>query len=197
MSITQKEKELIAVGASIAAGCLPCTDYHARAVRQAGATEDEARQAAAIGLAIKRESLAVMGSRAAEHFGLHEEWPTSSSTEGLSSLETLIAIASAIAAQCVPALERHVVAARQQGLDDADVKRAVGIGRAIRKQAARNVDEAANVVGKASLASPCCEEPAARKVDEAANVVGKASPASPCCEEPATTPQADPCGCQA
>lgn len=200
MSVNQKEKELVAVGASIAAGCLPCTDYHARAVRQAGATEEEARRAAAIGLAVKHESLALMGSRAAEHFGRREEWPTLPSTdgpatstssvrglsetnglalsqaEGLTPLAVLIAIASATAAQCVPALERYVVAARQQGLDEADVKRAVGIGRAMREQAARQVDQAANAAGEVSPASPCCEEPATA---------------------PSPTPQAAPCGCQA
>ena len=32
-----KEKELIAVGASIAAGCRPCTEHHVNAAREAGA----------------------------------------------------------------------------------------------------------------------------------------------------------------
>jgi AhpD family alkylhydroperoxidase len=29
--LTEKEQELVAVGASIAAGCRPCTAYHVRA----------------------------------------------------------------------------------------------------------------------------------------------------------------------
>jgi len=36
-ALTQKEKELGAVGASIAAGCQPCTAYHLRAARDTGA----------------------------------------------------------------------------------------------------------------------------------------------------------------
>jgi AhpD family alkylhydroperoxidase len=45
MPITKKEKELAAVGISIAAGCKPCTDYHMKAVREAGASDDEIRRA--------------------------------------------------------------------------------------------------------------------------------------------------------
>ena len=45
MAIMKKEKELAAVGISIAAGCKPCTDFHMKAVREAGASDDEIRRA--------------------------------------------------------------------------------------------------------------------------------------------------------
>ncbi len=34
--LSPEDRELIALGASLAAGCLPCTDYRARAVREVG-----------------------------------------------------------------------------------------------------------------------------------------------------------------
>ncbi|HLE29744.1 MAG TPA: carboxymuconolactone decarboxylase family protein [Anaerolineales bacterium] len=44
-SLAPKEAELIAVGASIAAGCQPCTRFHFQAARAAGADDEEIRQA--------------------------------------------------------------------------------------------------------------------------------------------------------
>jgi AhpD family alkylhydroperoxidase len=43
--LTEKDQELIAIGTSIAAGCQPCTKYHFRAARIAGANDDEISQA--------------------------------------------------------------------------------------------------------------------------------------------------------
>ena len=41
MAITPKEKELAAVGMSIATGCKPCTDFHVKAARKSGASDAE------------------------------------------------------------------------------------------------------------------------------------------------------------
>ena len=162
---------MIAVAASLSAGCLPCIAYHARAVREAGASESEARWAAAIGLAVKRESLAIMSGRAAEYFGLREEEFASISTDENAPLAALVAIASAVAAHCVPALERHLAAAHNLNITEADVKRAVGIGRQVRETAASNVDEGANLAGEASPAAPC-----------AAPTPSPTPPSNPCCQ---------------
>lgn len=39
--LSQKEKELIAVGGSIAAGCVKCSHYHFRQAFEQGASQDE------------------------------------------------------------------------------------------------------------------------------------------------------------
>ncbi len=60
MAISAKEKELSAVGVSVATGCKPCTDYHVKAVRKAGAADDEIEQAVADALAVRRVATAIM-----------------------------------------------------------------------------------------------------------------------------------------
>ena len=40
MSLTFKERELANIGASVATGCKPCTDYHFEKVRKAGVPHD-------------------------------------------------------------------------------------------------------------------------------------------------------------
>ena len=37
MTMTPKEKELVAIGISVAAGCKPCTDHHVAVARKARA----------------------------------------------------------------------------------------------------------------------------------------------------------------
>ena len=64
MAITPKEKELVAIGISVAAGCKPCTDHHVAVVRKARATDEEIRQAANDALAIRRRAADIMQSHA-------------------------------------------------------------------------------------------------------------------------------------
>ncbi|MDI6709093.1 MAG: carboxymuconolactone decarboxylase family protein [Bacillota bacterium] len=53
--LTAREKELIAIAASIAGKCASCLLYHFSAAREAGAGLDEIREAIAIGEAIQAE----------------------------------------------------------------------------------------------------------------------------------------------
>lgn len=144
--LSQKQKELVAVGASLGAGCIPCTEHHAGAVREAGASEEEARWAAGIGLAIKRESLAVMAALAAERLALPAKPGTADGrgrAEDQSWLGALVALGAAMATHCVPALKREIAQARRLGASEDDIGRAVRIGHAIREVGASKVDAAA------------------------------------------------------
>jgi len=49
-----RTKELIAVGASVTANCVPCLKYHFTQAREAGATIDEISQAVLIGQMVRR-----------------------------------------------------------------------------------------------------------------------------------------------
>jgi AhpD family alkylhydroperoxidase len=75
MPIAKKEKELTAVGISIAAGCKPCTDYHVKAVREAGASDDEIRRAIEDAVAVRNAATLIMRDYGHSHLGdaQHEE----------------------------------------------------------------------------------------------------------------------------
>jgi AhpD family alkylhydroperoxidase len=53
--LTDKETELVAIGASIGAGCQPCTQYHVGAALKSGLTPDEVRRAIDEAQAVRRE----------------------------------------------------------------------------------------------------------------------------------------------
>ena len=54
MAITDAERELTAVGISVAAGCKPCTSYHVKAARKAQVSDDAIHQAVMQGLYIRQ-----------------------------------------------------------------------------------------------------------------------------------------------
>lgn len=99
MSITKKEKELAAVGISIAAGCKPCTDYHMKAVREAGASDDEIRRAIDDAVAVRNAATSIMEHYGRSHLGdaRHEE----AAAIPRDRVAELVGIGAAFAVNCV------------------------------------------------------------------------------------------------
>ncbi|MDH4327490.1 MAG: carboxymuconolactone decarboxylase family protein [Nitrospira sp.] len=54
MKLDDRIKELIAVGASIAANCQPCLEYHAGEARKSGADGQEIMDAIEVGKMVRR-----------------------------------------------------------------------------------------------------------------------------------------------
>ena len=54
----EKTKELIAIGAGAAVNCRPCMEYHLEQGWQAGASEEEIRQAVDVGLQVNHGAAA-------------------------------------------------------------------------------------------------------------------------------------------
>ena len=138
-SLTQKEKELVAIGASIAAGCQPCTTHLFEAVRQAGATETEIRQAVDAALDVCHSATKIMAGLAEMHLGTGRavEEPGSSSKPLIGEL---VSVGAALAVNCVTNLETHLQAARKGGATERQIQTALGVARAIKKVAEQNAE---------------------------------------------------------
>lgn len=50
--LSDQDQELIGIGVSIAAGCQPCTNFHLRATRTAGANDAEISRALSCALSV-------------------------------------------------------------------------------------------------------------------------------------------------
>lgn len=72
MKLDEKTIELIAVGASITAGCQPCLRYHADKARQLGAGDGEIAEAIAVGRMVRGGEASEM-DRFAERLTASEE----------------------------------------------------------------------------------------------------------------------------
>jgi len=73
IELNQKEQSLIAIGASVAAGCQPCTAYHVKAARTAGACERSIALAVETALTGRTSATAGMGEWAARCQGAKPE----------------------------------------------------------------------------------------------------------------------------
>lgn len=140
MSISTKEKELAAVGISVATGCRPCTDYHMKAVRNAGAFNDEIGQAVADALAVRRAASAIMARHARTHLG--KGWPETQHkpTEPANRIKTLVSIGAAFGVNCVASLEQHLVEAEAVGISQDEIAAIVKLAAFIKRRAASHVE---------------------------------------------------------
>ena len=157
MAITKKEKELAAVGISIAAGCKPCTDYHMKAVRQAGASDGEIRQAVQDAVALRNAATAVM-----EKYGLSHVGETG--TEQLvvaprDRMAELVGLGVALAVNCVSTLEAYIKSAEATGVSKEEILEIAKLATFIKGKGASHVDRRIAALEQgiaANTATGCC-----------------------------------------
>lgn len=140
MAITSKEKELIAVGVSVASGCQPCTDYHIKAVRRLGAFNGEIGQAVADALAVRQAASAIMARHARAHLG--KGWPETGHkpSKPADRIKTLVSIGAAFGANCVESLEQHLAEAEMVGISPDEIATIVKLAAFIKTRAALHVE---------------------------------------------------------
>jgi AhpD family alkylhydroperoxidase len=150
--LTEKEQELVAVGASVAAGCRPCTAHHVRAARAAGADKEEIRQAVNDALGVRRSASDIMARLAAKYLG---DAPAEEAlhVSERSLMGELVSVGAALAVNCAISLETHLSAAYEQGASVRQIQTALGIARAVKNMAAKKADE---VVTKIAGESQVC-----------------------------------------
>jgi AhpD family alkylhydroperoxidase len=156
--LSQKEKELVAVGASVAAGCIPCTKCHMGEVRAAGATTDEITHAVEAALCVKGSTRGIMEKAAYDALGLPKEEQPACCGGPTDRLKELVSIAAAVAVNCPTNFHKHVAAGQSVGVRDDEIQLVVGLAKMIRSKAAEKVDEAAKQVTtpESSVAEACC-----------------------------------------
>lgn len=62
----KKTLELIAIGASVAACCVPCLEYHVKAAREAGASHAELATAVKMGKKVRQAPMDKVDEKAVE-----------------------------------------------------------------------------------------------------------------------------------
>jgi AhpD family alkylhydroperoxidase len=143
--LTQKEKELVAFAASIASGCVPCTLHHLEAVREAGASEVEVLGATRIALDVRDNATEVMAEVAQGN--LNYQYPGKAQSGSLEQpIDNLVAMGAALACNSVAGLEYYSATTKAAGASTRQIQIAMGIARAIRKEAAEKADIAIEIL---------------------------------------------------
>jgi AhpD family alkylhydroperoxidase len=183
--LSERDQELVAVGASIAAGCRPCTTYHFQAARLAGASEEQLRQAMSDALSVRQSATQIMTSLGAVQLGDARTMKETCETKSL--LSELVAVAAAYAVNCAANLETHAAAARQQGATNGQLLTALKIADAIKNTAESKAQAAAaQALGRAADSNEPCGCQGESTTSEAEQTAATAQ-----CSGDRT----EPCGC--
>ena len=144
MAITPKERELAAVGISVAAGCKPCTDHHVEVARKARASDQEIKEAVVVALAVRKSTAEMMAGYAltrlgdAEHQG--EIGSVAEASRRFSHLRELVAVGAAFAVNCTSSLEQHLADAEAAGSTQEEITQIIKLAAFIKERAASHVE---------------------------------------------------------
>ena len=154
MSLNEKEKELISLAASVAAGCRPCTEYHVKATRKAGACERGLALAVETALEVRKSATQKMDQWAGQCQGPRPEVDAEFRSQKRQIVE-LEAVAAAFAVNSAPDLEARVAAARAAGATMEQIREAIDVAKGIKGVAEKHAS--AVVVAAEAPAPSCCE----------------------------------------
>ena len=136
---SDKERALISVAASVGSGCRPCTAYHIKSARAAGARERSIFVAIEAALAGRASASSAIGVWAERCQGVRPEVdPEFRASKRL--IADLMSIATAVAVNSAPDLERHLAAARESGATVEQIRSAIGIARKIQRVAQEKIE---------------------------------------------------------
>ena len=155
--LTEKEKEIIAIGASVAAGCRPCTEHHIKTARAAGVCDRSLTLAVETGLVVRESATRAMDEWAAHCQGARAQVDSGFREEKRRFAE-LTAVAAAFAVNSVPDLKARLEAARECGATLEEIRFTIAMAGIIRKT---SEEKLADFIGElAGSAGSCCAAPA-------------------------------------
>jgi len=141
MAIAIVEKELAAVGISVASGCKPCTSFHVKAARRAGAPDEDIVRAATVGLSVRTSATEIMQSYAFSLLtGTSCQANGGSAAAETSRFEELVAVGAAFGVNCVSSLEKHLVLAEGVGISKLEIAEVAKLAVFVKQRAASHVE---------------------------------------------------------
>jgi len=145
MAVTEKEKELIAIGISVVAGCKPCTSHHLKAAKNVGASDTEIEEAATTAILVRERATAVMKQFCLSRLGRPREirGKTDQTTiaRKTNRITELISIGAAYAVNCTTSIRKHLDAAKSLGIGQEDVIEIIKLSTFIKGRGAYHVEK--------------------------------------------------------
>ena len=135
MPLSVKERELVAVGISLAAGCKTCTNFHFKKVRGAGASDEEIEQAMTDAIAVRDKAKRIMQWHGLRLLGLGKARDEEDASSETSRMTELVSVGAAFVVNCTSSLEKHLAAARDTGVADDEIEAVLDLSRFIKGKA--------------------------------------------------------------
>ena len=132
-NLSAEQKELVAVGASVGAGCQPCVSHHLKAGAQAGLEGEQLLAAVASAERVSAEAAVAMSDHARAKLGANNTTPAL-----LSRLEEALAsLGAALGANDPTNIERQLRAAADLGATRLQLQQALETAHTVQENAAR------------------------------------------------------------
>jgi AhpD family alkylhydroperoxidase len=132
--LSDKEREAVAIGAAIGAGCRPCTQYHVKAAMTAGLSQDEVRLAVDDAEVVRLVAVTAIAGYARHLLG-DEEQPVEY-CDPTTADQALAQIGAATGGNAGYILESLLPRGRSLGLSDDTLAEAVQVAGKIKQVAA-------------------------------------------------------------
>ncbi len=149
VALSDKEREYVAIGAAIGAGCRPCTQYHVDAALKAGLSKDDIRTAAEEAEALRVEAAASVADYGRGLLGDEEKWAHDFS-DMCERTQALVRIGAATGGNAGSFLGEILPQARGLGLTDDALREAVEVAGMVKRMAGNFFDkDAERALGRA------------------------------------------------
>lgn len=135
MNLTRAEQELVAIGASVGAGCHPCLNYHMAEGERAGIQREALFQAVADAECVKRSAYNEQAVFARELLGEKAEMPAAC-CEDTNVPKELVSLGAAVGANSVAQFQKHADQAGNLGIESERIALAVEAARKVQARAA-------------------------------------------------------------
>lgn len=140
--LTDKEEEIVAVGAAVSAGCRRCCNYHFKTAFENGATPEEVTKAVLAATCVINGSAEVMQRKAYSLMKVKRAEVQESCTDSLDRMTLLVKIGAAVASNCTTTIKRYIEMAKSDGIDHDEIAAAIRLAQIILKRASEFADEA-------------------------------------------------------
>lgn len=125
----------------MATGCKPCTDYHFKKVRTAGASDQEIKQAIAYAIKVRDSARELMENHGMQQLGYSQRKKPAEDKTKNTRIKELVSVAAAFAVNCTTNLKRHVKAARQVGITEEEIESVLDAASFIKGEATHYVEQ--------------------------------------------------------
>jgi AhpD family alkylhydroperoxidase len=144
--IGEKEKEIVAIGISVAAGCKPCTEFHVKAARSKGASIEDIKSAIELALSVRRRATKVIEGFTCSYLKESDEVVAAliESTE-INRINVMLVIGAAFGVNCVSTLQAHLELAKGAGVSPDDITIIARLANYIKGKAALHVERLCGV----------------------------------------------------
>ena len=134
-SLTDAERELVAIGAAVGAGCQPCTQYHVRAALKASLSRDEILRALDEAQVVRQEGGVAVANVGRRSLGVGQEEQRRGQPKD--RWQALVYIGSAAGCNAGSLLARYLEGTSELGLSAEQLGEAVQIAQAVKERGAQ------------------------------------------------------------